>query len=77
MIFDTGSNWVWVDETFCVNCPNVPRFDSLSSTTYNENYFSKSLYYGSGSVTGQNGFDTVCLTLDTCVDNFSFVAVKS
>lgn len=77
MIFDTGSNWLWVDEKNCINCPNVPRFDSAASSTYTEKWWSKSLYYGSGSVNGQNGFDTVCLTHDRCVDGFSFVAVHS
>ena len=47
MIFDTGSNWVWVDEKGCSNCPEVPKFDSKASTTYTEKWWPKSLYYGS------------------------------
>lgn len=78
MIFDSGSNWVWVDDTKCTNCPDRPKFSSEESTTYHQaSVGSKYLTYGTGSIQGVNGFDTICLTDHNCVDNFSFIDVRS
>jgi hypothetical protein len=52
MIFDTGSNWLWVDSEKCSNCPTVPYFNESSSKTYNTEKEFKVLRYGSGSVMG-------------------------
>ena len=34
LLFDTGSNWLWVFSEDCMNCPWVNRFDDESSDTF-------------------------------------------
>ena len=34
MLFDTGSNWLWIFSSECYNCPNVDKFDSYWSYSY-------------------------------------------
>lgn len=52
MIFDTGSNWLWVMSEDCNNCPPNARFDDESSTTFHRRPDTDFLFYGSGSVNG-------------------------
>ena len=53
MIFDTGSNWLWIDSTRCFNCPYlVDKFDEEESSTLYDYETSEELKYGSGSVKG-------------------------
>lgn len=80
VIFDTGSNWFWVQSSKCSNCPSDISFDESSSDTLKMSKMQKSLYYGSGSVTGTLAKDTVCLTEnsdDHCVPDFRFIDVTS
>jgi len=75
MIFDTGSNWVWIDSRFCVNCPDLPRFDESASTTFNVEPRMRALHYGKGSVNSFKATDTICITEDECADDFTFMVV--
>ena len=63
MIFDTGSNWLWVNSRICENCAiNQPRFEERTSDTFSFYNVQYDLHYGSGDVYGFNSFDTICLT---------------
>jgi uncharacterized ParB-like nuclease family protein len=76
MIFDTGSNWLWIDSRICSNCPeNLSKFDERSSNTFKYYKSVKSLYYGTGSVHGYNAYDKVCITTELCADEYSFLIV--
>ena len=60
MIFDTGSNWLWVDSDECLNCPyGMPRFKDEQSTTYELDELGQNtyLYYGTGQVKGDISMD--------------------
>jgi hypothetical protein len=76
MIFDTGSNWLWVSSRLCVSCPlTTLKFDERDSITLVSNFGTKNLYYGSGNVMGENLHDMVCISDTGCAQNFSFLNV--
>ena len=64
MIFDTGSSWLWIDSINCDNCPDVPKFDEETSDSleFTNNMNSRRLSYGSGSLTGYEVKDSICIT---------------
>ena len=58
MIFDTGSNWLWVNSRICSNCNDEkPKFDERNSTTYSFFEPTFDLHYVSGDVYGVNSLD--------------------
>ncbi|KAM5180710.1 gastricsin-like [Mantella aurantiaca] len=59
--FDTGSSNLWVASTYCQSqaCGNHPLFNPSQSSTYSSNNQQFSMWYGSGSMTGVLGYDTV------------------
>ncbi|XP_028652454.1 gastricsin-like [Erpetoichthys calabaricus] len=61
VLFDTGSSNLWVASTYCNSqaCTNHPLFDPSQSSTYTSNGQTFSLQYGTGSLTGVFGYDTV------------------
>ena len=76
MLFDTGSNWLWVFSDDCVNCPYVKSFDEEESESYKrQNELLTSLHYGSGSVYGYEADDTVCITKDYCSKDFRLMTI--
>lgn len=76
MLFDTGSNWLWVFSDECWNCPYVKSFDEEESLTYKRhNEQLTSLVYGSGSVDGYEADDTVCITKDYCSKDFRLMTI--
>ena len=78
MIFDTGSNWLWVDSDECTNCPyGVAKFEDEQSSTYKmtDTYYGTSLYYGTGQVHGLKSEDQVCITPEFCDADFTFMVV--
>ena len=75
MIFDTGSCWLWIDGSECTNCPDLPRFDYKASSSFEHISSGKSLYYGTGSVHGIVGADSICLKEEICAKSFNFVVV--
>uniref|UniRef100_A0A3Q2WG04 Pepsin A-like n=1 Tax=Haplochromis burtoni TaxID=8153 RepID=A0A3Q2WG04_HAPBU len=63
VIFDTGSSNLWVPSIYCNSaaCNNHAKFDPRGSSTYRQNGRPLSITYGTGSMTGILGYDTVTL----------------
>ncbi|XP_014648361.1 PREDICTED: pepsin II-1-like isoform X1 [Ceratotherium simum simum] len=61
VIFDTGSSNLWVPSTYChsLACYDHKRFDPEKSSTYEATSETISITYGTGSMTGILGYDTV------------------
>ncbi|XP_069098501.1 gastricsin-like [Pleurodeles waltl] len=61
VLFDTGSSNLWVASTYCQSqaCTNHNLFNPSQSSTYSTNNQQFTMSYGSGSVTGIFGYDTV------------------
>ncbi|KAM8976457.1 gastricsin-like isoform 2-T2 [Pelodytes ibericus] len=61
VLFDTGSSNLWVPSSSCQSgaCGNHNRFNPSQSSTYTSNGQQFTMSYGSGSVTGVFGYDTV------------------
>jgi hypothetical protein len=63
LIFDSGSSWVWVEDSTCDNCRNPNKFKAWSSESYSlESMWKSSLRYGKGYVEGYDSTDMICLT---------------
>jgi hypothetical protein len=79
-VYDTGSGWLAVKTQGCTNCGNIYYNPASSSTAAASSYVQSQLVYGSATLNGQSGADTVCLIANdplTCVTNFSFFEVLS
>ncbi|XP_077675976.1 pepsin A-like [Eretmochelys imbricata] len=61
VIFDTGSSNLWVPSVYCSSaaCKNHKKFNPSDSSTYKATSQSLSIQYGTGSMTGILGYDTV------------------
>ncbi|XP_037694402.1 pepsin A-like [Choloepus didactylus] len=61
VIFDTGSSNLWVPSVYCISeaCTNHDLFDPSESSTYQSTDETISITYGTGSMTGILGYDTV------------------
>ncbi|CAM5119701.1 unnamed protein product [Eretmochelys imbricata] len=61
VIFDTGSSNLWVPSVYCssIACENHKKFNPSHSSTYKATSQSLSIQYGTGSMTGILGYDTV------------------
>ncbi|XP_066109043.1 gastricsin [Saccopteryx bilineata] len=61
VLFDTGSSNLWVPSVYCQSqaCTGHRRFNPGQSSTYSTNGQTFSLQYGSGSLTGLFGYDTL------------------
>ncbi|KAM7229161.1 hypothetical protein CapIbe_019277 [Capra ibex] len=61
VLFDTGSSNLWVPSVYCQSqaCTSHTRFNPSLSSTYSSNEQTFSLQYGSGSLTGLLGYDTL------------------
>nr|XP_024202948.2 pepsin A-5 [Pan troglodytes] len=61
VIFDTGSSNLWVPSVYCSSlaCTNHNRFNPEDSSTYQSTSETVSIAYGTGSMTGILGYDTV------------------
>ena len=65
VIFDTGSNILWVPSSDCVNClKKANRYNSKISSSSLETNNSKSIIYAIGFVEGNLCYDTVSLNLN-------------
>ncbi|XP_003128442.1 gastricsin isoform X1 [Sus scrofa] len=61
VLFDTGSSNLWVPSVYCKSlaCTTHARFNPSKSSTYSTDRQTFSLQYGSGSLTGFFGYDTL------------------
>ncbi|XP_041801022.1 pepsin A-like [Chelmon rostratus] len=61
VIFDTGSSNLWVPSVYCNDqaCQNHKKFNPQQSSTFKWGDQSLSIQYGTGSMTGYLGSDTV------------------
>ncbi|XP_028846772.1 gastricsin-like [Denticeps clupeoides] len=61
--FDTGSSTLWVNSVFCSSdaCKQHPLFNPKKSSTYHSQGKPFSIQYGTGSLTGVLGSDTVTI----------------
>ncbi|EPY76648.1 gastricsin [Camelus ferus] len=73
VLFDTGSSNLWVPSVYCQSqaCTSHTRFNPSLSSTYSTNGQAFSLQYGSGSLTGFFGYDTL-MVHDIKVPNQEF-----
>ena len=76
MIFDTGSNILWVNSRICENCPFfINKFDERTSSSFSFFNVVFDLHYGTGDVYGYCSQDQVCFDETICSPNFKFVNV--
>ncbi|XP_036022900.1 gastricsin [Onychomys torridus] len=63
VLFDTGSSNLWVPSVYCQSqaCTTHPRYNPSESSTYYTEGQTFSLQYGTGSLTGFFGYDTLTL----------------
>ncbi|XP_041936336.1 pepsin A-like [Alosa sapidissima] len=63
VIFDTGSSNLWVPSVYCSStaCNNHQKFNPSQSSTYRSTRRSLQIQYGTGSMTGILGLDTVAV----------------
>ncbi|XP_039195892.1 gastricsin-like [Crotalus tigris] len=63
VLFDTGSSNLWVPSIYCQSqtCSNHALFNPSQSSTYSSNGQTFSIQYGSGSLSGVFGYDTVTI----------------
>uniref|UniRef100_A0A671YDP6 pepsin A n=1 Tax=Sparus aurata TaxID=8175 RepID=A0A671YDP6_SPAAU len=61
VIFDTGSSNLWVPSVYCSSpaCNNHAKYDPAASSTYRQDGSPLDILYGTGSMTGILGYDTV------------------
>ncbi|XP_051891100.1 gastricsin-like [Pristis pectinata] len=61
VLFDTGSSNLWVPSIYCSSapCDNHARFNPTQSSTYRSSQQTFYMSYGSGSLSGFFGYDTV------------------
>ncbi|NXE83750.1 PEPA protein, partial [Cochlearius cochlearius] len=61
VIFDTGSSNLWVPSVYCSSpsCSNHNRFNPADSSSFVSTNDTVSIVYGTGSMTGILGYDTV------------------
>nr|XP_060627529.1 embryonic pepsinogen-like [Anolis sagrei ordinatus] len=78
VVFDTGSSNLWVPSTYCSDapCQNHPRFDPSQSSTFQNTQQTMSIEYGTGSMDGILGYDTVTVS-DITVTNQEFALSSS
>ena len=72
VIFDTGSDWLVVESHECSNCDGN-TYDTSQSTAVGETFSTR--VYGSAYLEGLEYTDTVCVLLNSCVQDFEFFAV--
>ncbi|XP_002751243.1 chymosin [Callithrix jacchus] len=77
VVFDTGSSDLWVPSVYCnsVACQNHHRFDPSKSSTFQNMDKSLSIQYGTGSMQGLLGYDTV--TVSSIVDPHQTVGLST
>ncbi|XP_008702264.2 chymosin-like [Ursus americanus] len=77
VVFDTGSSDLWVPSVYCKSyaCQSHHRFDPAKSSTFQNLNKPLSIQYGTGSMQGFLGLDTV--TVSTIVDSQQTVGLST
>ncbi|XP_027426370.1 chymosin-like [Zalophus californianus] len=77
VVFDTGSSDLWVPSVYCKSyaCQNHHRFDPAKSSTFQNLNKALSIQYGTGSMQGFLGVDTV--TVSNIVDSQQTVGLST
>ncbi|XP_004620142.1 chymosin-like [Sorex araneus] len=77
VIFDTGSSDLWVPSVYCQSdaCQNHHRFNPAKSSTFQNMNKPLSIAYGTGSMQGILGYDTV--TVSNIVDTHQTVGLST
>ncbi|XP_075396457.1 chymosin-like [Tenrec ecaudatus] len=77
VVFDTGSSDLWVPSIYCSSeaCQNHHRFDPSKSSTFQNMDQPLSIQYGTGSMQGFLGYDTV--TVSDIVDPHQTVGLST
>ena len=78
LVYDTGSDWLVVEGSDCSNCQGN-TYNPRDSEGFPEqvNASQTQRDYGSASLTGYEFKDKVCITLETCIDDFEFFLIDS
>ncbi|MGH0160378.1 UNVERIFIED_CONTAM: hypothetical protein FKN15_039302 [Acipenser sinensis] len=65
VVFDTGSANLWVPSIYCNSnaCSNHNKFNPNLSSTYRSTSQTVAIQYGTGSMTGLLGYDTVTVSI--------------
>ncbi|KAK7815488.1 hypothetical protein U0070_005600 [Myodes glareolus] len=68
VLFDTGSSNLWVPSVYCQSeaCTTHTRYNPSKSSTYYTEGQTFSLQYGTGSLTGFFGYDTLTVSAASC-----------
>ncbi len=62
VVFDTGSDWLVIEDKNCASCPALNKFDSAKSKTFKiTDETVSTLAYGSAKLTGVRVTDRVCV----------------
>ncbi|KAM7054832.1 chymosin-like [Molossus nigricans] len=77
VVFDTGSSDLWVPSVYCKSnaCQNHHRFDPAKSSTFQDMGEPLTIQYGTGSMEGVLGYDTV--TVSSIVDRHQTVGLST
>ncbi|XP_006899361.1 PREDICTED: chymosin-like [Elephantulus edwardii] len=77
VVFDTGSSDLWVPSVYCNSdaCQNHQRFNPTKSSTFQNMGRPLSIQYGTGSMQGFLGYDTV--TVSDIVDRHQTVGLST
>lgn len=75
VVYDTGSNLLWLPSPFCTNCrPYTKKYDAQMSTTARFTNENKNITYGIGAISGDVIEDSVSFTKNgPQVDNFRLI----
>lgn len=78
VVYDTGSDWLVIESATCSNCEG-DKYDPATSSGNAEkkSYTLSERNYGSASLEGYEFYDKVCISLNTCIDDFEFFLIES
>jgi len=77
VVYDTGSDWLVVEGSDCINCEgNTYDVNDSEGTPEQVNASATERNYGSASLVGYEYVDKVCIALGTCIEDFEFFLIN-
>ena len=73
VVFDTGSDWLVVEDERCTTCEGNTYNSEASGIQVGDGISGRA--YGSAYLTGTEFEGTVCLLLSACVNSFEYFAI--